>query len=52
MSGTHPHFRASYTHEELVESFLFTPADLELVFGCRTDVKLIHGKTTQTVGHC
>lgn len=38
MSEVYPHFRASYTHEELVESFLLTPADLELVFGCRTDV--------------
>ncbi len=38
MSGVYPHFRASYTHDELVEFFLLTPADLELVFGCRTDV--------------
>lgn len=38
MSESYPHFRESYTHEELVESFLLTPADLELVFGCRTDV--------------
>lgn len=31
MSGVYPHFRASYTHEELVEYFLLTPADLERV---------------------
>jgi hypothetical protein len=28
MSGAYPHFKLSYTHEELVEHFLLTPADL------------------------
>src|SRR5207249_1434102 len=37
MSGAYPHFKASYTHEELVEHFLGTPADLELIFTCRAD---------------
>jgi hypothetical protein len=30
MSGAYPHFKPSYTHEELVEHFLPTPADLQL----------------------
>jgi uncharacterized protein DUF4158 len=35
MSGAYPHFKTSYTHEELVEHFLLTPADLQLVLTCR-----------------
>jgi hypothetical protein len=35
MSGTYPHFKSSYTHEELVEHFLLTPADLQLILTCR-----------------
>ena len=35
MSGAYPHFKSSYTHEELVEHFLLTPADLQLVWTCR-----------------
>ena len=31
MSGAYPQFKPSYTHEELVEHFLLTPADLQLV---------------------
>jgi len=31
MSGAYPQFKTSYTHEELVEHFLLTPADLQLV---------------------
>jgi len=31
MSGAYPQFKTAYTHEELVEHFLLTPADLQLV---------------------
>ena len=37
MSGAYPQFKTSYTHEELVEHFLLTPADLQLVLTCRGD---------------
>jgi len=37
MSGAYPHFKPCYTHEELVEHFLLTPADLQLVLTCRGD---------------
>jgi TnpA family transposase len=40
MSGAYPHFKTSYTHEELVEHFLLTPADLQLVFTCRGEANL------------
>jgi len=35
MSGAYPHFKPSYTHEELLEHFLLTPADLQLILACR-----------------
>ena len=35
MSGVYPHFNVSYSHDELVEHFLLTPADLQLVLACR-----------------
>ena len=35
MSGAYPHFQSSYSHDELVEHFLLTPADLQLVLACR-----------------
>jgi Domain of unknown function (DUF4158) len=37
MSGAYPHFKPSCTHEELVEHFLLTPADLQLALSCRGD---------------
>jgi len=37
MSGAYLHFKSCYTHEELVEHFLLTPAELQLVFTCRGD---------------
>ena len=37
MSGAYPHFKSCYTHEELVEHFLLTTADLQLVLTCRGD---------------
>jgi hypothetical protein len=40
MSGAYPHFKLSYTHEELVEHFLLTPADLQLVWTCRGETNL------------
>jgi hypothetical protein len=40
MSGAYPHFKRSYTHEELVEHFLVTPADLQLVWTCRGETNL------------
>ena len=30
-------FRSSYSHEEMVEHFLLTPAELQLVLTCRGD---------------
>lgn len=40
MSGVYPHIKPSYTHEELVEHFLLTPADLQLVLTCRGEANL------------
>jgi hypothetical protein len=40
MSEVHPHFKPSYTHEELVEHFLSTPADLQLVLTCRGEANI------------
>jgi hypothetical protein len=37
MSGVYPYFKPCYTHEELVEHFLLTPADLQLALTCRGD---------------
>jgi hypothetical protein len=37
MSGSYPSFKRSYRHEELVEPFLLTPAEVQLVLGCRGD---------------
>ncbi len=33
----YPQFRSSYSHEEMVEHFLLTPAELQLVLTCRGD---------------
>ena len=33
----HPQFQSSYSHEEMVEHFLLTPAELQLVLTCRGD---------------
>ena len=35
MSGAYPQLQPSYSHEELVEHFLLTRADLQLVLACR-----------------
>ena len=37
MVKAYPHFRSSYSHEEMVEHFLLTPAELQLVLTCRGD---------------
>jgi Domain of unknown function (DUF4158) len=37
MSRAYPHFKSCYTHEELVEHFLLTTADLQLVLTWRGD---------------
>jgi TnpA family transposase len=37
MSGSYPSFKRSYSHDELVEHFLLTPADVQLVLSCRGD---------------
>jgi Domain of unknown function (DUF4158) len=37
MSGVYPYFKPCYTHEELVEHFLLTPTDLQLVLTCPGD---------------
>ena len=39
MVKAYPQFRSSYSHEEMVEHFLLTPAELQLVFTCRGDRK-------------
>ena len=38
MTGDYPHFQATYTHEELIEHFLLSPAEHALVNTCRGDV--------------
>jgi len=38
MGKGYPEFRSSYSHEELVEHFLLTPAELQLVLTCRGDI--------------
>ena len=35
MNGSYPTFHSAYSHEELVEHFLLTPAELTLVLSCR-----------------
>jgi TnpA family transposase len=37
VANAYPQFRSSYSHEELVEHFLLTPAELQLVLICRGD---------------
>ena len=37
MANAYPQFQSSYSHEELVEHFLLTPAELQLVLTCRGD---------------
>jgi Domain of unknown function (DUF4158) len=38
MTGDYPRFKAAYTHEELIEHFLLSPAEHALVDTCRGDV--------------
>jgi Domain of unknown function (DUF4158) len=38
MKGDYPRFRTSYSHDELVEHFLLTPAEQRLIAQCRGDV--------------
>jgi len=38
MKGDYPRFRTSYSHDELVEHFLLTPAEQHLIAQCRGDV--------------
>jgi len=38
MKGDYPRFNATYTHDELVEHFLLTPAERVLVDTCRGEV--------------
>jgi hypothetical protein len=37
VAKAYPQFRSSYSHEEMVEHFLLTPTELQLVFTCRGD---------------
>jgi len=37
MSGSYPGFKRSYSHEELVEHFLLTPAEVQVAVNCRGD---------------
>lgn len=37
MAKAYPQFRSFYSHEEMVEHFLLTPAELQLVLTCRGD---------------
>jgi hypothetical protein len=55
MKGDYPRFKATYTHEELVEYFLLSPAERTLVETCRGDVNR-HGvavllKSVQYLGY-
>ena len=38
MTGDSPRFKAAYTHEELVEHFLLSPAEHAVVETCRGEV--------------
>lgn len=38
MTGDYPHFRTAYSHDELVEHFLLTPAEQGFIAQCRGDV--------------
>jgi TnpA family transposase len=55
MTGDYPRFKASYTHEELVEHFLLSPAEHALVATCRGDVNrqavAVLLKTVQYLGY-
>ena len=37
MANAYPQFRSSYSHEEMVEHFLLTPAELQLALACCGD---------------
>lgn len=55
MKGDYPRFKAAYTHEELVEHFLLSPADREVIDTCYGEVNR-HGvavllKTVQYLGY-
>ena len=55
MQGDYPRFKATYTHEELVEHFLLSPAERAVVDTCRGDVNR-HGvavllKAVQYLGY-
>ena len=41
MANAYPQFRSSYSHEEMVEHFVLTPAELQLVLTCRGDVNVV-----------
>ena len=38
MTGDYPRFRTAYSHDELVEHFLLTPTEQDLIAQCRGDV--------------
>jgi TnpA family transposase len=55
MTGDYPHFRATYTHEELVEHFLLSPTERTLVETCHGEANR-HGvavllKAVQYLGY-
>ena len=55
MKGDYPRFKVTYTHEELVEHFLLTPAERTLVDTCRGEANR-HGvavllKAVQYLGY-
>ena len=55
MQGDYPRFKTTYTHEELVEHFLLSPADRALIDTCYGDANR-HGvavllKTVQHLGY-
>lgn len=37
MGQNYPSFQPSYSHEDLVQHFLLTPGELELILKCRGD---------------
>jgi hypothetical protein len=52
MSGAYSHFKPSYTHEEMVEHFLVTPADLQLVwFAPRAQADVWAAMGCSSAGH-
>jgi hypothetical protein len=52
VAKAYPQFRASYSQEEMVEHFLLTPAELQLVLACRGETNLCGMALGEYAGRC